>query len=66
MSMDATTMRCIVAYLAEHRRHRDNNGTIEYAAFDTTTEDDTRWQEGNLSGNERRGENRVGQGGHNL
>ena len=66
MYMDATTMRSIVAYLAEHRRHRDNHGTAEHAAFDTTTEDDTRWQEGDLSGNERRGENCVGQGGHNL
>ena len=66
MFMDATTMRSIVAYLAQHRRHRDDHRASECAAFDTTTEDDTRWQEGNLSGNERRCENRSGQSGHNL
>ena len=54
--MRPDTFRTLAEYIHElRRRDRDRNGTSESAAFDTTVEDDSNWDQGNRSGNGGRG-----------
>jgi hypothetical protein len=51
---------------ARHRGNWDDNRDIQQPGFDTTTEDDLGWEKGNVSGDERCGENSPRKSGHNI
>ena len=49
--MDGRTITTLAEYIVEQRRkYRDNNGASQQPAFDTTTEDDAHWDQGDTSG----------------
>jgi hypothetical protein len=59
--MDGSTMRTLAEYIAElHRRDRDYNGTNQQPSFDTTTENDSNWDQRNRSGDGRRSQDHAG------
>jgi hypothetical protein len=59
--MDGRTIRTLAEYITElQRRDRHNHGTGEQPAFDTTTEDDANWSQGDQSGDGRRSEDHSG------
>ena len=64
--MDATTMRAIVAHLAELRRDREYHRAIEHATIDPKEESVHNRSQGHRSGDGGRNTNGTGQGGHNL
>ena len=65
--MQGSTIRTLAEYIVElHRRDRDRNGTSECAAFDTTTEDDAHWCQGDERGDGRPGQDSTGQSRDNL
>lgn len=54
-------MRTLAEYIAElHRRDRNDNRTGQHAAFDTTIEDDSNWQQGNGPRDDGHCENTAG------
>lgn len=54
--MQPDTIRTLREYIHELRhRDRNNNGTGEQPAFDTTTEDDSHWDQGDRSDDGGRG-----------
>jgi hypothetical protein len=56
--MQPDTMRTLAEYIHElRRRDWDRDRTSEQPAFDTTTEDDAHWDQGDRSRNARRGSN---------
>jgi hypothetical protein len=59
--MQPDTMRTLAEYIHE-LRSRDwyHNGASEQPAFDTTTEDDAHWDQGDSSGDAGRGKNHSG------
>ena len=64
--MDATTMRAIVAYIAELRRDREYHRTIEHATVDTKKESITDRSQGHRSGDGGCHTHSTGQGRNNL
>ena len=65
--MDGHTIRTLAEYITElHRRDRNNHGTIEQPAFDTTVEDDSNWSQGDWNRDGRRSEDGPGQSGNNI
>ena len=59
--MEGRTMRTLADLIARHHRgDRDYNGTGEHAAFDTTTEDDAHWDQGDRSRNAGRSKDHQG------
>ena len=64
--MDATTMRALVAYIAELRRDREYHRTFEHAAVDTKKEPVIDRNQGHRSGDVGCHTHGTGQGGHNL
>ena len=56
--MQPDTMRTLAEYIHElRRRDWDRDRTGEQPAFDTTTEDDAHWDQGDRSRNVGRGSN---------
>ena len=54
--MQPDTFRTLAEYIHELQRcNRDRNGTSESATFDTTVQDHADWNQGNRSGDGRRG-----------
>jgi hypothetical protein len=65
--MEARIMRDLAGLIARHHRgDRDDNGTDQCAAFDTTISQDLGGDEGIRSGDAGRDPNSPGQGGNNL
>ena len=65
--MEATTMRNLAGLIARHHRgDRDDNGTDQCAAFDTTISQDLGGDEGIRSGNAGCDPNNPGQSGDNI
>jgi hypothetical protein len=59
--MDSNTMRRLCEYLHGLRcGSGDNNGTGQQPSFDTTTEDDAHWGQGNGSGDGGRNKDQPG------
>lgn len=57
--MQPDTFRTLAEYIHElRRRNRNNYGTSEQPCFDTTTEDDSNWDQRNWSGDGRRDQNK--------
>jgi len=55
--MQPDTFRTLAEYIHElRRRNRDHHPAGEHPAFDTTIEDDHNWDQGNRSGDVRRGQ----------
>jgi hypothetical protein len=65
-TMDATTMRALVAYIAELRRNREYHRTIEHATGNTKEEPVHNRSQGHRSGDGGFDPHSAGQGGHNL
>lgn len=64
--MDPTTMRTIVAHLAELRRDREYHRAIEHAAVNTKEESIYNRSQRHWSGDVGCNTNSTGQGGDNL
>lgn len=65
--MQGSTIRTLAEYIVElHRRDRNRNGTSECAAFDTTTEDDAHWCQGDRSRDAGLDQDSTGQSRDNL
>jgi len=65
--MEGRTMRTLAGLIAQHHRgNRDNNGTGQHAAFDTTVGEDSGGDQGLGSGDAGRNTYSPGQGGDNL
>jgi hypothetical protein len=62
--MDATTMRAIVAYIAELRRDREYHRAIEHTAQHTKKVTDSNWGQGQSSGDDGFDTNCTGESGH--
>ena len=59
--MQPDTFRTLAEYIHElRRRDRDRDRTSEQPAFDTTTEDDAHWNQGDRSRNAGRGTDHSG------
>ena len=65
-SMDATTMRAVVAYIAELRRDRDYHRAIERGTDSDTQIAKHGRSQGHGDGDERYSSNCPGQSGHNV
>ena len=65
--MEGRTMRTLAEYIARHHRgDRDDNGTGQQPAFDTTVGEDSGGNEGLGGGDAGRNTDSPGQGGDNL
>lgn len=64
--MDATTMRAIVAHLAELRRDREYHRAIEHATINPKEESVHNRSQGHWSGDVGCHTNSTGQGGNNF
>jgi hypothetical protein len=65
--MQGSTIRTLAEYIVElHRRDRNYNGTSECPAFDTTTEDDAHWSQGDGRGDGGLDKNSRGKSRNNL
>ena len=65
--MEGRIMRSFAGLIARHHRgDRDDNGTGQHAAFDTTVGEDSGGDEGLGSGDAGRNTDSPGQGGDNL
>ena len=65
--MEGRTMRTLAEYIARHHRgDRDDNGTGQHAAFDTTVGEDSGGDEGLGSGDAGCDTDSPGQGRDNL
>jgi hypothetical protein len=59
--MRSDNFRTLAEYIHEvRRRNRNYHPTGKQPAFDTTTEDDSDWDQGHRSGDAGRGENSPG------
>lgn len=65
--MQGSTIRTLAEYIVElHRRDRNYNRTSECPAFDTTTEDDAHWFQGDGRGDVRSDKDSSGESRNNL
>jgi len=65
--MQGSTIRTLAEYIVElHRRDRNRDGASECAAFDTTTEDDAHWLQGDDRADGGPGQDSTGQSRDNL
>ena len=64
--MDATTMRAMVAYIAELRRDREYHRAIEHSTIDPKEESIHNRSKGHWSRDVGLGSNSTGQGRNNL
>jgi hypothetical protein len=59
--MQPDNFRTLAEYIHElRRRDRDYYAAREHPSFDTTVEDDAKWDQGHRSGNDGRSENSPG------
>ena len=65
-NMDATTMRAVVAYIAELRRDREYHRAIEHAAVNPKEESIHNRSQGHRSRDGGLNSNSTGKSGHNL
>lgn len=65
-NMDATTMRAVVAYIAELRRDREYHRAIEHATIDPKEESIHNRSQRHWSGDGGLNTNSTGESGHNL
>lgn len=64
--MDATTMRAIVAHLAELRRDREYHRAIEHSAINSKEESVHNRSQGHRSGDVGLNTDSTGQSGYNV